>query len=298
MSSTARPFSEVELAGKRQKRRLLLIRLALVAVAIFYALFPVLWVFAVSINPRNSIVVDGLIPTGATFRFYEELLRPGGIYPFLSWLWNSVRMSLVTMVLSVMISTFGAYAFSRFRFTGRRLTMLSVFLIQIFPSSLLIIAIFVLIQRLGEHVPFLGLNTAGGAILVYLGGALGINTWLMKGFFDSIPRDLDEAAIMDGATRWQTFWLVIFPLVRPILAVVGILVFISTYNDYVIALTLLRQTEQQTLAVGLNLFIGQTNTDWGFFAAGAMMGAIPIVVLYLLMQDFIVGGLTSGAVKG
>lgn len=298
MSSTARPFSEVELAGKRQKRRLLLVRLALVAVAIFYALFPVLWVFAVSINPRNSIVVDGLIPTGATFRFYEELLQPGGIYPFLSWLWNSVRMSLVTMVLSVLISTFGAYAFSRFRFTGRRLTMLSVFLIQIFPSSLLIIAIFVLIQRLGEHVPFLGLNTAGGAILVYLGGALGINTWLMKGFFDSIPRDLDEAAIMDGATRWQTFWLVIFPLVRPILAVVGILVFISTYNDYVIALTLLRQTEQQTLAVGLNLFIGQTNTDWGFFAAGAMMGAIPIVVLYLLMQDFIVGGLTSGAVKG
>ena len=120
----------------------------------------------------------------------------------------------------------------------------------------------------------------------------------MKGFFDSIPRDLDESARIDGASDWVTFWRIIFPLVRPILAVVGILVFIGTYNDYIIALTLLKETDQQTLAVGLSLFIGDQSTQWGLFAAGAMMGAVPIVILYLVMQDYIVGGLTSGAVKG
>lgn len=299
MSDMTMPTSD-ELRQQVQRRRRvgLAIRLILVALAIFYALFPVLWVFAISVNPANNIVVDSIIPENATFQFYRDLLDPAGRFPFLRWLWNSVRISLLTMVLAVLISTFGAYAFSRFRFSGRRMTMLSVFLVQVFPSSLLIIAIFLFIEELGQHVPFLGLNTAGGAILVYLGGALGINTWLMKGFFDSIPRDLDEAALMDGASRWQTFWLVIFPLVRPILAVVGILVFIATYNDYIVALTLLKQTDQQTLAVGLNLFIGETNTDWGFFAAGALMGAVPVVALYLLMQDYIVGGLTSGAVKG
>jgi ABC-type maltose transport system permease subunit len=173
-----------------------------------------------------------------------------------------------------------------------------VFIVQVFPSSLVIVAIYLLIQQFGNHIGFLGLNSAGGALLVYLGGALGINTWLMKGFFDSIPRELDESAKIDGASHWRTFWSIIFPLVRPILAVVGILVFIATYNDYIVALTLLRDTDQQTLAVGLNLFIGDDSTDWGLFAAGALMGAIPIVVLYLLMQDYIVGGLTSGAVKG
>lgn len=288
----------LEQAHNRQQMIGTIVRFVLVLLAIIYALFPVVWVFSVSINPGNTIVSDGIIPTGATTQFYEELLDPEGRFPFLRWLWNSTIISLITMAASVMISTFAAYSFSRFRFAGRQLTLLAVFLIQVFPNSLLIIAIFLLIQAFGEHIPFVGLNTSGGAILAYLGSALGINTWLMKGFFDTIPRDLDEAAMMDGATHWTTFWTVIFPLVRPILAVVGILVFIATYNDYIIALTLLKETDQQTLAVGLNLFIGDTNTDWGFFAAGALMGAIPIVTLYILMQDYIVGGLTSGAVKG
>ncbi|NDJ86395.1 MAG: ABC transporter permease subunit, partial [Chloroflexi bacterium] len=148
-------------------------------------------------------------------------------------------------------------------------------------------------------VPSFGLNAHGGLILVYLGGALGINTWLMKGYFDSIPRDLDESGRIDGASNWQIFWRILFPLVRPILAVVAILTFIATYNDYIIALTLLKDTNEQTLAVGLNLFLGdQFSQEWGVFAAGALLGAIPVVVMYLLMQDYIVGGLTAGSVKG
>jgi len=205
----------------------------------------------------------------------------------------------ITAVLSVLIGAFGAYAFSRFRFTGRRNMMLTIFLVQVFPNSLTIVATFLLVNSIGKHIPWLGLNAHGGLILVYLGGALGINTWLMKGFFDSIPRDLDESAKIDGASDWRIFWQIIFPLVRPILAVVAILSFIGTYGDVIISLTLLKNKEVQTLAIGLNRFISdQFNLEWGVFAAGAMIGAIPIVILILTFQRFLVSGLTEGSVKG
>lgn len=286
--------------GRLLRRRYpgrLAVRLILIALAIIYALFPVIWIVSVSINPGNTNVVREVVPQGATLQWYELLLNSAQ-YPFMTWLWNSIKLSVITMILSLAVSTFGAFALSRFRFSGRRTTLLVVFLVQVFPSSLLVIGIFNILLQLSAHVPAVAINTHGGAILAYLGGALGINTWLMKGFFDTIPRELDESAQIDGATHWVFFWRIMFPLVRPILAVVAILIFISTYNDYVIALTLLRSTSQQTLAVGLNLFISDTGTEWGPFAAGALMGALPVVVLYLLMQDYIVGGLTSGAVKG
>lgn len=292
--TSARTYAQ-ELRRKHPRR--LISRLILIAITIVYALFPVVWIVSVSLNPANTNVVRQIIPANATLQWYEQLLNGSG-FPFLTWLWNSILISFITMVISLGISTFGAFALSRFRFYGRKTTLLTVFLVQVFPSSLLTIAIFNIVLQLGEHVPAVGLNAHGGAILVYLGGALGINTWLLKGFFDTVPREIDEAAIIDGASHWVMFWRIIFPLVRPILAVVAILIFIATYNDYIIALTLLKDTSQQTLAVGLNLFISDTGTDWGLFAAGALLGAIPIVVLYLFVQDYIVGGLTSGAVKG
>lgn len=303
MSSTAVATprtSEADLnrQRRRQRNRQLAVRIVLLLLALFYAMFPIIWIASASIDPRNSLVNLGLIPRGATLENYETLLA-SEIHPFTRWLWNSIKVSTITMVLSVLVSTFAAYAFSRFRFRGRDATLLTVFLIQVFPNSLTIVATFLLIQEIGNYIPSLGLNSHGGLILVYLGGALGINTWLMKGFFDSVPRDLDESAMIDGASNWRIFWQILFPLVRPILAVVGILTFISTYNDYIIALTLLKDAQQQTLAVGLNLFLGeQFSQQWGVFAAGALLGAIPVVVLYLLMQDYIVGGLTAGAVKG
>jgi ABC-type maltose transport system permease subunit len=301
MSSAAIPASrqlQIRRQRRRQRSRQLAVRIVLLLLALFYALFPIIWIVSASLDPRNSLVNLGLIPQGATLSHYETLLS-SDIHPFTRWLWNSIKVSTITMVLSVLVSTFAAYAFSRFRFRGRDATLLTVFLIQVFPNSLTIVATFLLIQEIGNYIPSLGLNSHGGLILVYLGGALGINTWLMKGFFDSVPRDLDESAMIDGASNWLIFWRILFPLVRPILAVVGILTFISTYNDYIIALTLLKNTQQQTLAVGLNLFLGeQFSQQWGVFAAGALIGAIPIVVLYLVMQDYIVGGLTAGAVKG
>ena len=301
MSSAAIPASrqlQIRRQRRRQRSRQLAVRIVLLLLALFYALFPIIWIVSASLDPRNSLVNLGLIPQGATLSHYETLLS-SDIHPFTRWLWNSIKVSTITMVLSVLVSTFAAYAFSRVRFRGRDATLLTVFLIQVFPNSLTIVATFLLIQEIGNYIPSLGLNSHGGLILVYLGGALGINTWLMKGFFDSVPRDLDESAMIDGASNWLIFWRILFPLVRPILAVVGILTFISTYNDYIIALTLLKNTQQQTLAVGLNLFLGeQFSQQWGVFAAGALIGAIPIVVLYLVMQDYIVGGLTAGAVKG
>jgi ABC-type maltose transport system permease subunit len=164
---------------------------------------------------------------------------------------------------------------------------------------LTLVALFLLLRQIGEYYPSMGLNTHGGLILVYLGSQMGINIWLMKGFFDSIPREIDESAAVDGASHWQTFWRLIFPLVRPILAVVGILAFVGTFNEFLLARVLLRSTEQFTLMVGLYLFITQNFAQqWGVFAAGALIGAAPIALLYILLQDQIVGGLTQGAVKG
>jgi ABC-type maltose transport system permease subunit len=289
---------QLELQRRRKRQLQLAVRLVVIALAMVFALFPVIWIASASVNPSNSLSGQRLIPDNASLENYDQLLS-NNVHPFLKWMWNSVKLATITSVLSVMVSALSAYSFSRFRFSGRRNMLLIVFLVQVFPNSLTMVATFLLVQEIGNYIPSFGLNAHGGLILVYLGGAMGINTWLMKGFFDSIPRDLDESAMIDGASHWRTFWQVIVPLVRPILAVVGILSFIGTYGDYLIALLLIKDKDLYTLAVGLSIFIGdQYSQKWGVFAAGALLGAIPIVVMYLLLQDFIVGGLTSGAVKG
>jgi ABC-type maltose transport system permease subunit len=152
---------------------------------------------------------------------------------------------------------------------------------------------------LGTFIPFLGLNTLSGLSFIYLGGAMGINIWLMKGFFDTVPREIDESAMVDGATHWQIFWRLLFPLVRPVVIVVGLLTFIGVYGDFILARILLKSTPKLTVMVGLYIFQdAQFAQNWGVFTAGAVMAAIPIVILYLILQDYIAGGLTAGSVKG
>jgi arabinogalactan oligomer/maltooligosaccharide transport system permease protein len=277
-----------------------LMRMAIIGLALFFAFFPIVWVFSASVNQTGTLNVQRLIPKNFGFDNYKDLMNDP-LFPFTRWMFNSLKVSTIASILSVTISALGAYAFSRFRFRGRRGMMLTIFIVQVFPNSLTIVATFLLIQALGkvQYFGWLGLNTHGGLILVYLGGALGINTWLMKGFFDSIPRELDESARIDGASDWRIFWQIIFPLVRPILAVVGILTFIGIYGDVIISLTLLKEKNVQTLAIGLNRFISdQYNQKWGVFSAGALIGAIPIVIIILSFQRFFVSGLTEGAVKG
>lgn len=305
MSSTsttlaaARPAAAVRTTSLRRQRRLsLFLRLLVVIAALIFALFPVIWIISAAFNPTGSMATQRLIPEHASLRNFNELLDDP-LHPFWLWIGNSTKIALITSALSTLITAFSAYAFSRFRFRGRRSLLVTILLIQVFPNMLAMVALFLLLRQLGEYFPLIGLNSHGGLILVYLGTQMGVNIWLMKGFFDSVPRDIDESAQVDGATHWQTFWYLIFPLVRPILAVVAILVFVGTYNEFLLANVLLQGNEQATLMKGLYLFVADNFAQhWGVFAAGALLGAIPIVILYLLLQDQIIGGLTQGAVKG
>lgn len=273
-------------------------RLVVIVIAVFYALFPVLWILSASLDPTSSLGRQGVFPANASLGNYEELLSDP-LNPFLLWVWNSIKIATISTVLAAFITTLSAYSFSRFRFRGRRNLLLTILLIQVFPNLLTMVALFLLLQQIGAYIPSLGLNTHGGLIMIYMGGVMGINVWLMKGFFDSIPKDIDESAQVDGASPWQTFYHLILPLVRPIIVVVSILTFIGTYSDFILASIMLKDTDMYTLMVGLNLFVAQNFAqDWGKFSAGALLGAIPIVVVYLLLQDQIVGGLTQGSVKG
>jgi len=266
--------------------------------ALLFALFPIIWIISAAFNPTSSMASQQLIPPNASTANFEELLNDP-LHPFFLWIWNSVKVAGITTILAVFVTALTAYSFSRFRFRGRRSLLLTILLIQVFPNMLTIVALFLFLRQIGEYVPSMGLNTHGGLILIYLGAQMGINIWLMKGFFDSIPRDIDESAMVDGASHWQVFWMLIFPLVRPILAVVGILAFVGSFNEFILSSVMLRSTEQFTLMVGLYLFVTQTFAQsWGVFAAGAIIGAIPIALIYILLQDQIVSGLTQGAVKG
>lgn len=291
--------------------------------AMVFAIFPIIFVSLAAFNPEGTISTLSLPDVDNPSELlsnFDTLLRDEehlAIFPFWNWLFNSFFVASVSTVLVVLVTALSAYSFSRFRFRGRRQLLLGVLLIQVFPNLLAIVALFLMLQQISQlpeaiprHLPFLsfidwgwlalfGLDSLGGLILVYMAGAMGINTWLMKGFFDSIPRDIDESALVDGATHWQIFWQLIFPLVRPILAVVGVLAFVGTFNEFVLARVLLRDNTKWTLMVGLFQFVsGQFRQNWGKFAAGALVSAIPVVIIYLALQDQIVGGLTAGSVKG
>ena len=262
--------------------------------------------------PKYGYVQNIRFAEGEAFQAGDELFDVGSSYlinfdslvntprkPFLRWMFNSLVVATVTTLLVVLVTSFSAYSFSRFRFYGRRSLLVMILLVQVFPNMLSMVAIFLMLQQIGNHLPFFGLNTAGGLILVYVGGAMGVNIWLMKGFFDSIPREIDESALVDGANHWQTFWRLIFPLVRPILIVVGILSFVGIYNEFVLARVLLRGKDSWTVMVGLwNYISANFARDWGIFAAGAIITSLPTLIIYLSLQDQIVGGLTQGAVKG
>lgn len=290
-------------SSQRRRKQLQRVAIYIVAlVSIAFALFPIIWIISASLNPANSLSTQTFIPRNASFENYRLLLRDPAftrIYPFTRWLLNSLKIAGLTTLISVAITTMAAYSFSRFRFAQRENMLRGILLIQMFPNLLLMVAVFLLIQQLGQVLPALGLNTHNGLILAYLGGAMGINIWLMKGYFDTIPRDIDESAMVDGATHWQIFTRLLLPLMRPIIVVVAVLSFIFVYSDFIIARILLKTTDQYPLTVGLYIFTsGQFSQQWGVFAAGALMGALPIVILYLTLQDQILGGLTQGAVKG
>ena len=277
-------------------------------VACSFALAPIWFVASASLDSTQSISGTGFTPTHWTLDNYGRLLHNkvpsaggnGTLYaPFLRWFANTLIVATVAALWTVLLSALAAYAFSRFRFKGRRVGMLFLLLIQMFPTLLLVVAIYLVGFNVGLIFPAVGLNTYAFLILVYLGGALGVNTWLMKGFFDTIPTELDESARVDGATASQIFWGVVLPLALPILAVIGLWSFIFTINEYVLASVIMQSPDHYTLPVGLRGFInGNYGVYWGYFAAAALMAAVPAVALFAWLQRFIVSGLAQGAVKG
>jgi arabinogalactan oligomer / maltooligosaccharide transport system permease protein len=265
--------------------------------AIGFALFPVIWIASASINPTSSLQGQELIPGDPTLRHYRTLFEDPDV-PYVRWFVNTLVIAGVATIFSTAFCAMAAYSFSRLRFRGRRTGLLSILLVQMFPQILAVVALFAIMQNIGRALPAVGFGTQGGLMLIYLGGALGVNTWLMKGFFDSIPKSLDESARIDGATHWQIFRLVILPLVAPILAVVALLTFILIINDFIFASVMLNDVDEYTLAVGLYRFIdGRYGANWGPFAAGALLAAVPVVLLFQFLQRYIVSGLTTGAVK-
>ena len=265
--------------------------------AVAFAGFPVLYVVSAAFNPIGSVVATGLLPDAFSLVNFRALFDDPA-RPFGRWMLNTLFVCTFVTFVQLSCSTFAAYAFSRFRFRGRRAGLLTLLLIQLFPQFLAAIALFTLFTEIGEVLPAVGLNTLLGYSLVLTGGALG-QVWLIKGFFDSIPRELDEAAVVDGAGHAQTFFRIILPLLRPILAVSGLLVFVSVIGEFLLASVFLTDGSTKTLAVGLYAIIdGDRSNNLGVFAAGALTTALPVVLLFQYLQRFIVGGLTAGSVKG
>ncbi len=267
-------------------------------IATFFALYPVVWVLSAAFNPVDNLSAARLIPRSFTFDNFTELFE-SDLTPFGTWLFNSWRVALIAASLNVILAALASFAFSRLRFRGRRAGLLSLLLIQVFPQFLGFIALFLLAQQIGDIFPAAGLNTQTYIIMVYLGGAIGFNAFLIKGFMDTIPAELDESAEVDGASPWQIFSRIVFPLSRPVLAVIFIITFINIYSEYILARTLLRSTQEFTMAVGLQLFVESNySAKWGNLAAAAIIGAAPIVLTFLVAQKQIIGGLTQGSVKG
>lgn len=280
------------------RRRGLILKLIIILLGCIFAMYPVLLLIGTSFDPRNTLSGARIIPPTFTLDNYARLFN-GTQTNIMVWLKNSIIVSTISTVITLSLTTLAAYSLSRFRYYGRRTTLLATLIVQVFPTIAALIAFYLLLSRLGRIIPWLGLDTLGGLILIYCGGALGANAFLMKGYFDTIPREIDESAMVDGATAWTTFYSIILPLIRPILAVVGILTFIGTFNDFLIPRSLLRDSQNFTLAVGLTTFIGNDfSQDWGVFAAGALIGAIPITIAFLVLQTQLISGLSQGAVKG
>ncbi|MEC1683990.1 arabinogalactan oligomer ABC transporter permease GanQ [Bacillus mojavensis] len=264
--------------------------LACMAVIIVY---PLLWTAGASFNPGNSLISTSLIPKNPTFDHYKELFAGKESLQYVQWYINSIKISLFTMAGSLICVTFTAYAFSRFRFKGRKYALTLFLLLQMIPQFSALIALFVLAQILGM------VNSHWLLILLYIGGLIPMNTYLLKGYMDSIPIDLDESAKMDGASSTRIFLQIILPLSKPMAAVVAMNGFTGPLGDFVLSSTILRTPESYTLPVGLfNLVNDVMGASYTTFAAGALLISIPVAVIFIMLQKNFVSGLTAGGTKG
>ncbi|MGE4532936.1 maltose ABC transporter permease MalG [Halomonas sp.] len=268
--------------------------------------FPLLLVISISFREGN-FASGSLIPERFSLEHWAlafgipweradgSVVQPP--FPVLLWLWNSVKVALVSSLLILALATTSAYAFARMRFRGKAPILKGMLIFQMFPAVLSLVALYALFDRLGQLVPWLGINTHGALIVASL-GAVALHIWTIKGYFESIDGSLEEAAMVDGASTWQAFRYILLPLSVPILMVVFILAFVMSIMEYPMASVLLVDEHKLTLAVGAQQYLADHNQRWGNFAAAAVLSGLPITVAFLICQRWIIGGLTAGGVKG
>jgi maltose/maltodextrin transport system permease protein len=269
-------------------------------------IFPFLMILSISLRPGN-FATGSLIPETISFEHWKlalgisyqdadgRLVTPP--FPVLLWLWNSIKIAFVTGIVTLFLSTTAAYAFARMKFRGRQTALSALMLIQMFPAVLALVASFAIFDRIGNVFPFFGIDSHASLVLAYAGG-IALHVWTIKGYYDTIPVEIEEAAKVDGATPWQAFRLVLLPMAVPILMVVFLLAFIGAIIEYPVASILLKQESQLTLAVGSKLFLYEQKYLWGDFAAAAILSGLPITVVFILAQKWMISGLTSGGIKG
>ena len=278
------------------------------ALLIFIAFLclPFLMIVSISLRPGNFAGGE-LIPDRISFEHWKTALGISYVdadgmlvkppFPILTWIFNSLKLSFVSATANLVLALTAAYAFARMRFRGRGQMLRAMLILQMFQPVLALVAIYAIFDRTGDVVPWLGLDSHWSVVLIYA-GYLAQYIWLIKGYYDSIPREIEESAAVDGATPFQTFVHVLLPMAAPILAVVFVLAFLYAMIEYPVASVLLRAEDKLTLAIGSRLFLFDQRYRWGDFAATAILAGLPLTAVFLFAQKWLVSGLRSGAVKG
>jgi len=274
----------------REPKRVTAVRHVVLLVFVAIALYPALNVLSISLRPDNRLRSTDLaiIPEGWTFNSYIQLFTE---QPFLRWLGNSMVVATAVTITGVALAAIGGYAFSRFRFVGRKATMLAILTTQMFPATMLLLPLYILLARLQLINTFLGL------MVFYTSTALPFCVWQMKGFYDTIPASLEEAARIDGCSRGAAFWRVILPLAVPGLVITALFSFMAAWSEYIVAAQVMQDEDMFTLPLGLKSFQASMSTQWGLYAAASILVSLPVVVVFLMLSKFLVSGLTLGSVK-
>jgi arabinogalactan oligomer/maltooligosaccharide transport system permease protein len=255
------------------------------------AVYPILQVVTISLRPADRLLSTSLeiIPENATLGNYLELFEDR---PFMLWMWNSIIVSLVVTFTGVTLASTTGYAFSRFQFIGKKIGLLSLLTTQMFPATMLLLPLYIVLIRLGL------INTYMGVIVIYTATALPFTIWTMKGYYDTIPYSLEEAARIDGCNQFQAFYKVILPLAAPALVITALFSFMTAWSEYLVAAQVLQDSDLWTLPLGLKSFEANMSTEWGLYGASSIIVTIPVVVLFLALSRYLVSGLTLGSVKG
>lgn len=264
---------------------------AVLIVFTIVAVYPVSQVVTISLRPADRLLSTSLeiIPDNATLRAYVELFTER---PFLRWIMNSALVSFVVTLTGVTLASMAGYAFSRFRFVGKRVGLLGLLTTQMFPATMLLLPLYLMLIKLGL------INTYLGVIVIYTATALPFCIWTMKGYYDTIPVSLEEAARIDGCTQFHAFYRVILPLASPALVITGLFSFMTAWSEYIVAAQVLQDTKLWTLPLALKSFESNMTTEWALYGASSFIVMIPVVILFLLLSRWLVSGLTLGSVKG